>query len=61
MIAANARENDWSVARLAHKFTLSEAEVLAALLYYDEHKAEIDRQDADEQRLFDEMYIQQQS
>jgi uncharacterized protein (DUF433 family) len=56
MIAANARENDWSAARLAHEFTLSEAEVLAALLYYDEHKADIDRQDEEEQRLFDEMY-----
>lgn len=56
MIAANARANDWSVARLAQEFSLSEAEVLAALLYYDEHKADIDRQDAEEQRLFDEMY-----
>lgn len=55
MIAANARANDWSVARLAHEFSLSEAEVLAALLYYDEHTADIDRQDAEEQRLFDEM------
>lgn len=56
MIAANAQDNDWSVARLAHEFSLTEEQVLAALLYYKEHRAEIDRQDAEEQALFDEMY-----
>jgi uncharacterized protein (DUF433 family) len=53
MMAANARDNDWPVSRLAREFSLSEEEVLAALLYYHEHKEEIDRQDAEEQRQFD--------
>jgi uncharacterized protein (DUF433 family) len=55
MIASNADANQWSVATLAHEFSLTEEEVLAALLYYREHKDEIDRQDAAEQKLFDEM------
>ena len=55
MIAANAKDNEWSVARLAYEFSLSEEQVLAALLYYRENQTEIDRQDSEEQRLFDEM------
>ena len=55
MIAANAESNHLSVAELAYEFTLTEEEVLAALLYYREHKAEIDEQDIKEQKLFDEM------
>lgn len=55
MIAANAEANQWNIPHLSHEFTLTEEEVLAALLYYREHKTEIDRQDAEEQRLFDEM------
>jgi uncharacterized protein (DUF433 family) len=53
MIAANAEANSWSIARLAEEFSLSEEQVLAALLYYREHKSEIDRQDAEEQAIFD--------
>ena len=56
MIAANAKDNEWSVSRLAHEFSLSEEQVLAALLYYHEHQSEIDHQDAEEQLLFDEMH-----
>ncbi len=56
MIAANAEHNNLSVAELAYEFSLSDEQVLAALLYYREHKAEIDRQDEDEQKLFDAMY-----
>ena len=56
MVAANAEGNHWDVADLAYNFGLSEEEVLAALLYYREHKAEIDQQDIEEQKLFDEMY-----
>ncbi|MFN8375202.1 MAG: DUF433 domain-containing protein [Anaerolineae bacterium] len=56
MIAANGDKNKLTPAALAYEFTLSEEEVLAALLYYHEHKAEIDEQDAAEQVLFDEMY-----
>jgi uncharacterized protein (DUF433 family) len=56
MIAANAEANGWSISRLAGEFSLSEEQVLAALLYYREHKPEIDRQDAEEQAIFDEIY-----
>jgi uncharacterized protein (DUF433 family) len=47
-IASAERENNMSVAELAYDFTLSEEQVLAALLYYREHKDEIDAQDAAE-------------
>ena len=56
MIAGNAEHNKWDVPRLAYEFTISEEEVLAALLYYKEHKEEIDKQDIEEQKLWDEMY-----
>ena len=56
MIAGSAEHNKWDVPTLAHEFTISEEEVLAALLYYKEHKEEIDRQDAEEEKLWDEMY-----
>jgi uncharacterized protein (DUF433 family) len=56
MIAANAEHNNLGISDLAYEFSLSQEEVLAALLYYREHQAEIDQQDAEEQKLFDEMY-----
>ncbi|MFN8376649.1 MAG: DUF433 domain-containing protein [Anaerolineae bacterium] len=54
-LVADYHTQGWSVSRLAEEYTLSEAEVFAALLYYEEHKTEIDAQDKDEARLFDEM------
>jgi uncharacterized protein (DUF433 family) len=51
-VASAQRENDLSIAEIAEAFTLSEEEVLAALLYYREHRALIDAQDADEIRLW---------
>lgn len=45
-VAYVAHENKESVAELMDDFSLSEAEVLAALLYYSENKAEIDAQEA---------------
>jgi uncharacterized protein (DUF433 family) len=59
VIAYTARDNQHGVADLVYDFTLSESEVLAALLYYAEHKDEIDAQQAAEKALFDEMYRQQ--
>ena len=56
MITANAEDNHMTVPELAYDFTISEEQVLAALLYYREHQEEIDRQDVEEQKLFDEMY-----
>ena len=45
-IAAASQANNLSIVDLAYQFTLEEEEVLAALLYYREHQAEIDAQDS---------------
>jgi uncharacterized protein (DUF433 family) len=45
-VAAAEQANRLSIAELAYQFTLSEEQVLAALLYYREHKVEMDAQDA---------------
>lgn len=55
LLAAFARANDWTVAETAYQLSLTEAEVLAAMLYYEEHKEEIERQEAEEQTKFEEM------
>ena len=55
-IAANATTNGWNIQELAYEFTLSEEQVLAALLYYREHQAVIDAQDATEQQLWDQQH-----
>ena len=55
VIAYQARANNWTIAETAWNFTLAEAEVLAAMLYYQEHQTEIDEQEAEEIRLFEEM------
>lgn len=54
--AAAERANRPSLAELAYPFTLSEEQVLAALLYYREHKAEIDAQDTEDARQSAEMH-----
>jgi uncharacterized protein (DUF433 family) len=46
----------WNIAELAYNFGLSEAQVLAALLYYEEHKAQIEAQEAVYQAELDEAY-----
>ena len=53
-IAYSARSQGWDVARLVYEFTLSEAQVLSALLYYEEHHDEIDAQEAAYQAELDE-------
>ncbi|MCB9459092.1 MAG: DUF433 domain-containing protein [Anaerolineaceae bacterium] len=57
-IAYNARDNGWDVATLMNNFGLSQAEVLAALLYYQEHVNEIDVQEQDYQVQLDRQYEQ---
>jgi uncharacterized protein (DUF433 family) len=57
LIAAYA--DDHTIASIAHQFTLSEEEVLAALLYYREHQAEIEAQVEEDKRMFDENHAQQ--
>jgi uncharacterized protein (DUF433 family) len=44
-IASARSANDTSISELAYQFTLTEEQVLAALLYYREHQDEIDAQD----------------
>ena len=53
-IVVSAESNGWNIPETAYEFTITEEQVLAALLYYREHKAEIDAQDSEEQRLWDE-------
>lgn len=55
MIAYTAHGNKWDIAETAHQFSLKEAEVLAALLYYEEHRDLIDQQEVEEQAQFDQM------
>jgi uncharacterized protein (DUF433 family) len=55
IVVGSMRENNLSIADTAYNFSISEAEVLAALLYYQEHKDEIERQEEEEARLFEEM------
>lgn len=45
-VASAEQANHLSISELAYQFTLNEEQVLAALLYYREHKDEIDAQDA---------------
>ena len=55
-IAYSAHSQGWDVSRLAYEFTLSEAQVLSVLLYYEEHRDEIDAQEAAYQAELDEAY-----
>lgn len=54
-IAHSASSQQWGVSELAYQFSLSEAEVLAALLYYEEHKADIEAQETVYQAELDRM------
>jgi uncharacterized protein (DUF433 family) len=55
-IVVSAASNGWNIPEIAYEFTITEEQVLAALLYYREHKTEIDAQDSEEQQLWDETY-----
>ena len=57
-VAYNARDNSWDVPTLMDNFGLSQAEVLAALLYYQEHTDEIDAQEQAYQAELDRQYNQ---
>ncbi len=60
-VASAHETNQASIADLAYQFTLSEEQVLAALLYYREHKDVIDSQDAADHEQSDLMHRQYQS
>lgn len=55
-IAHSAVSQGWNVSDLAYQYTLSETEVLAALLYYEQHTDEIEAQEAAYQAELDEAY-----
>lgn len=55
-VAYNFNEHRWTIAETADNFGLSESEVLTALLFYEENQVMIDAQEAEEQKLMDEMY-----
>lgn len=55
-VAYNAQAHGWSNTELADSFGLSEAEVLAALLYYEENREKIDAQEKAYQAELDEAY-----
>lgn len=52
-IAHAHHDPGWDVARLGYEFTLSDAEVLAALLYYEEYKEAIAQQESRYRALLD--------
>ena len=55
LIVHFAQANNWNVTETASNFTLTEAQVLAAFLYYVERQVEIEQQEAREQVRFEEM------
>jgi uncharacterized protein (DUF433 family) len=57
LIAKRMSANHWTITETAYDFSLSEAEVLAALLYYEEHVDEIQQQENDEATFFDRMKL----
>lgn len=55
-VAEAHQVDNLSIAELAYEFTISEEQVLAALLYYREHKADMDAQDEADKRASDELH-----
>lgn len=55
-LAHSAASENWSIRELAYQFSLSEAEVLAALLYYEEHQEAIEAHEAAYQAELDRTY-----
>lgn len=55
-VAYCAIRNKWNVERLMEEFYLGETEVLAALLYYQQHQELIDAQEKAYQAELDEAY-----
>jgi uncharacterized protein (DUF433 family) len=54
-IVKRMRANGWTVAETAYDFSLSESEVVAAILYYEEHQGDIERQETIDSEQFDHM------
>lgn len=54
-IVHRTQANNWTITQASYDFSLTEEEVLAAMLYYKEHQALIDQQEAEENARFDQM------
>jgi uncharacterized protein (DUF433 family) len=52
-LAHSARSQNWDAVELAYQFGLTEAEVLAALLYYEQNHEEIEAQETAHQAQLD--------
>jgi uncharacterized protein (DUF433 family) len=52
-LAAAARANGYDLADLAEDYTLTEPQILAALLYYREHEAELELQETLDSEAWD--------
>ncbi|MCA0456044.1 MAG: DUF433 domain-containing protein [Chloroflexi bacterium] len=55
-VAIAHETNQTSIADLAYQFTLTEEQVLAALLYYREHKTQIDAQETADREQSQQMH-----
>jgi uncharacterized protein (DUF433 family) len=55
-IASAHHVNKWSVEELCDQFSLTEAQVLAALFYYYQNQAELDAQDEADMRESNALY-----
>ncbi|MCA0454702.1 MAG: DUF433 domain-containing protein [Chloroflexi bacterium] len=55
LLAYSARSEHWNAVELAYQFSITEAEALAALLYYEEHQSELDALEAAEQSELEKM------
>lgn len=56
VIAHTAADNDHGVPELMYDFDLTEAEILAALLYYSENKDTIEALEAADRRQYEHLY-----
>jgi uncharacterized protein (DUF433 family) len=55
-IAYYMRDNDWGISDLARELTLTENEVAAAVLYYEQHKDEVDALEQAEKEEYRHFY-----
>jgi uncharacterized protein (DUF433 family) len=55
-VAHSYHHHGWTVSETMYQFTLSQEQVLAALLYYSENKDIIEAQEVQYQAKLDEMY-----
>ncbi len=55
-VAKDYAEKQRSLSEIAWSYTISEEQVVAAILFYLEHREEVDTQDTQLEQEFDELY-----